>query len=72
VVVTLGKFAGQLLLDSTQGITKLRGHQYPFGRAVLIPTLHPAYALRGGAEPLAHLRADFVRAKLALADGAGA
>ncbi len=66
VVVTLGKFAGQLLLDSTVPITKLRGQQYPFGRAVLIPTLHPAYALRGGAEPLAHMRADFVRAKLAL------
>jgi DNA polymerase len=67
VVVTLGKFAGQLLLDSKVGITKLRGQQYPFGDAVLIPTLHPAYALRGGGEPLAQMRADFVRAKLALA-----
>ena len=67
VVVTLGKFAGQLLLDSKVGITKLRGHQYPFGAAVLIPTLHPAYALRGGGEPLAQMRADFVRAKRALA-----
>ena len=67
VVVTLGKFAGQLLLDSKVGITKLRGREYPFGDAVLIPTLHPAYALRGGGEPLAQMRADFVRAKLALA-----
>jgi DNA polymerase len=67
VVVTLGKFAGQLLLDSKVGITKLRGHEYPFGGAVLIPTLHPAYALRGGGEPLAQMRADFVRAKRALA-----
>jgi uracil-DNA glycosylase len=67
VVVTLGKFAGQLLLDSTVGITKLRGQQYPFGDAVLIPTLHPAYALRGGGEVLAQMRADFVRAKLVLA-----
>ena len=67
VVVTLGKFAGQLLLQSKVGITRLRGQQYPFGAAVLIPTLHPAYALRGGAEPMAHMRADFVRAKLALA-----
>jgi DNA polymerase len=70
VVVTLGKFAGQLLLDSKVGITKLRGHEYPFGDAVLIPTLHPAYALRGGGEPLAQMRADFVRAKLALAAAA--
>ncbi|HVN50364.1 MAG TPA: uracil-DNA glycosylase [Acidimicrobiales bacterium] len=67
VVVTLGKFAGQLLLNSKVGITKLRGHEYPFGSAVLIPTLHPAYALRGGGEPLAQMRADFVRAKRALA-----
>jgi DNA polymerase len=66
VIVTLGKFAGQLLLDSSVGITKLRGHEYPFGEATLIPTLHPAYALRGGGEPLAQMRADFVRAKRAL------
>ena len=67
VIVTLGKFAGQLLLDSKVGITKLRGQEYPFGDAVLIPTLHPAYALRGGGEPLAQMRADFIRAKRALA-----
>ena len=66
VVVTLGRFAAQLLLETTEGITKLRG-RYPFGDAVLVPTLHPAAALRGGAEPLAQMRADFVRAKLALA-----
>ena len=71
VVVSLGRFASQALLETTEGITKLRGHTYPFGDAVLIPTLHPAAALRGGAEPLAQMRADFVRAKLALA-GAGA
>jgi len=68
VLVTLGKFAGQLLLDSKVGITKLRGHDYPYRGAVLIPTLHPAYALRGGGEPLAQMRADFVRAKRALVD----
>lgn len=67
VIVTLGKFAGQLLLDSKVGITKLRGHEYPYGDGVLIPTVHPAYVLRGGAEPMAHMRADLVRAKQALA-----
>jgi uracil-DNA glycosylase len=67
VVVTLGRFAAQLLLETNDGITKLRGRTYPFGDAVLVPTLHPAAALRGGAEPLAQMRADFVRAKLALA-----
>jgi DNA polymerase len=70
VVVTLGKFSSQLLLESKIGITKLRGQSYPYKGGVLIPTLHPAYALRGGGEPMAQMRADFVRAKVALA-GAG-
>jgi uracil-DNA glycosylase len=72
VVVTLGRFAGQWLLQTSEGITKLRGKSYPFAHGVLIPTLHPAAALRGGAEPLAQMRADFVRAKLALAEAAPA
>jgi hypothetical protein len=67
VVVTLGRFAAQSLLNTTEGITKLRGRSYPFARGVLIPTLHPAAALRGGAAPVAQMRADFVRAKGALA-----
>jgi DNA polymerase len=68
VCVTLGRFAAQWLLGTTEGIMKLRGRPYPFAHGVLIPTLHPAAALRGGATPLAQMRADFVRAKLALAD----
>ena len=68
VCVTLGRFAAQWLLGTSEGITKLRGRAYPFAHGVLIPTLHPAAALRGGSTPLAQMRADFVRAKLALAD----
>ncbi|MGH2687147.1 MAG: uracil-DNA glycosylase [Actinomycetota bacterium] len=67
VVVTLGRFAAQVLLETTDGITKLRGRSYPFRHGVLIPTFHPAAVLRGGAEPMAQMRADLVRAKLALA-----
>lgn len=70
VIVTLGKFATQLLLDTKVGITKLRGAEYPFCRAgveaVLVPTYHPAAVLRGGGRALAEARADFVRAKRAL------
>jgi len=66
VVVTLGRFAAQVLLETTEGITKLRGKAYPFRHGVLIPTFHPAAVLRGGAEPMAQMRADLVRAKLAL------
>lgn len=71
VVLTLGNFSTKLLLDTTDGIRRLRGRAYPFGAGgvVLVPTFHPAAALRGGGEVLAQMRADFVRAKLALAAG---
>ena len=66
VIVTLGSFATQLLLETKEGITKLRGraHSHASG-AVVIPTFHPAAVLRGGGEPMAQMRADLVRAKLA-------
>ena len=63
VVVTLGNFATRLLLDTDQGITKLRGAAYPVGDVQLVPTFHPAAALRGGGVVLAQMRADLVRAK---------
>jgi DNA polymerase len=68
VIVTLGNFATKLLLGTKEGITKLRGTSYPFRNGVLIPTFHPAAVLRGGGEPLAQMRADFIRAKQALAE----
>jgi DNA polymerase len=68
VVVTLGKFAGQLLLGTDEGISKLRGRVFPVGDRVLVPTYHPAYVLRGGGEPMAQMRADLVRAKQALTE----
>jgi DNA polymerase len=66
VVVTLGNFATKLLLDTKEGITRLRGRTYPFRDGVLVPTYHPAAVLRGGGEQQAQMRADLVRAKLAL------
>ena len=71
VVVTLGNFAAKLLLDTTEGITRLRGRQYPWRGAVLVPTYHPAAVLRGGGLKLAEMRADLVRAKLAMSGGTG-
>lgn len=67
VVVTLGNFATKLLLDTKDGITKLRGREFPFGDAVLVPTLHPSAVLRSGGTSLAQSRADFVVVKRALA-----
>jgi DNA polymerase len=69
VIVTLGNFATKLLLDTKEGITKLRGRAFPArnGTALLLPTLHPAAVLRGGGPALAQARADFVAVKRALA-----
>ena len=68
VVVTLGNFATKLLLATKEGITKLRGREFPFrDGAVLIPTLHPSAVLRNGGPALAQARADFVTIKRALA-----
>ena len=66
VVVTLGNFSSKLLLQTKEGITKLRGRSYPFRNGVLIPTFHPAAVLRGGGEPMAKVRADLIRVKEAL------
>lgn len=68
VIVTLGKFASQLLLGTKEGITKIRGAAYPYGERMLVPTIHPAYVLRGGGGPMAQMRADLVRAKQLLAE----
>jgi len=72
VIVTLGNFATRLLLGTEAGIKALRGRAYPFGGAVVVPTYHPSFVLRAGSagEPMAGMRADFVRAKEHLARAA--
>src|SRR5215510_5535734 len=63
VVVTLGNFATKLLLDTKEGITKLRGREFPYRSGVIIPVFHPAAVLRNGGAALAEARADFVLVK---------
>ena len=46
VVVALGKFAAQSLLKTTDPITRIRGREYRYRDAILMPTYHPAYLLR--------------------------
>jgi DNA polymerase len=46
VIVALGKFAAQALLQSTEPITRVRGKSFTYRGATLIPTFHPAYLLR--------------------------
>jgi DNA polymerase len=59
VVVTLGNFASKLLLRTNNGITRLRGTAYPWWNRYLVPTFHPAAALRGSAQVLEQMREDF-------------
>ncbi len=68
VILTLGNFATRSLLGTPEGIRRVRGRVYPAARpgVAIVPTYHPAAALRGGGEVIAEMRADLVRAKEAL------
>ncbi len=46
VIVALGKFAAQCLLKTNDPITRIRGREYSYRDAILMPTYHPAYLLR--------------------------
>ena len=50
VIVTLGNFATRFVLNTQQGITRMRGAAYPWHGRTVIPTFHPAAILRGGGE----------------------
>ena len=62
VVVSLGNVATRVLLGTDEGITTLRGRTHAYRGGVLVPTFHPAYALRGGGGSSTQMRADLVRA----------
>ena len=60
VVMTLGNFATKLLLNTETGITRLRGQAHPWWLgAQLVPTFHPAAALRSGDRVTNQMREDF-------------
>jgi uracil-DNA glycosylase len=50
VIATLGNFATKFILETQQGITRLRGSSYRWGGRLVIPTFHPAAILHGGGE----------------------
>ncbi|MBA3349272.1 MAG: uracil-DNA glycosylase [Actinobacteria bacterium] len=74
VIVTLGNFATQFILDQRIGITRARGHRYDRRGATVIPTFHPAAALRGGrfggTNPIDAIRADLQEVSKALEEAA--
>ena len=50
IIVALGKFAVQTLLQSKVPITRIRGNWHTYHGIKLMPTLHPAYLLRNPAD----------------------
>jgi DNA polymerase len=58
VVVTLGNFSTKLLLKQQAGITRLRGQVFPWWNRYVVPTFHPAAALRGGPRVKEQMTAD--------------
>jgi len=62
VIVTLGNFATRFITGLQIGITKARGQRFEYNGAAVVPTFHPAAALRGGRfggiSPVDAIRAD--------------
>jgi len=46
LIVALGRFAAQTLLQTKAPISRLRGQWYEYEGIPLMPTFHPAYLLR--------------------------
>lgn len=74
VIVTLGNFATRFILQEPIGITRARGQRYSRRGATVVPTFHPAAALRGGRfgglSPMDALRMDFQVVKALLSEPA--
>ena len=68
VVVTLGNFSTKLLLRTQTGITRMRGTAYEWWGRYLVPTFHPAAALRGGDRVTDDIRSDLALVR-SLIDG---
>ena len=58
VVITLGNFSTKLLLKTEVGITRMRGQAYPWWGRHVVPTFHPAAALRGRSQVVEQMQAD--------------
>ncbi len=46
VLLSLGRFAGQLLLDTDESMGRMRGRPRSYGGVPVVATYHPAYLLR--------------------------
>ena len=70
VVVTLGNFATKLLVPTDVGITRMRGQRIEWWLgATLVPTYHPAAALRGRPRVREEMEEDFALVRTVLDEG---
>ena len=65
VICTLGKYSTQLILNTTEGITKLRGNIFEINGRLVLPINHPAAVLYTPSR-ISVLREDFNRIKSVL------
>jgi len=65
VICTLGKYSTQLILNTTEGITKLRGNIFKINGRLVLPINHPAAALYSPSR-ISVLKEDFKRIKTVL------
>ena len=74
VIITLGNFATRFITGLQIGITRARGQRFSYKTATVIPTFHPAAALRGGRfggmSPIDAIREDFRTVARVLAEEA--
>ncbi len=50
VIVTLGNPSTRFLLNTSEGITKLRGKWHDYNGIAVMPTYHPSFLLRNGGD----------------------
>jgi DNA polymerase len=70
LIMTLGNFATKYVLQTTQGITRMRGTVHSWHGRTVIPTFHPAAILHGGGEKspqFQDMREDFALVQRTLA-----
>ncbi|MBT8217872.1 MAG: uracil-DNA glycosylase [Acidimicrobiia bacterium] len=67
-VVTLGNFSTKLLLKTETGITRMRGRAYPWWNRHVVPTFHPAAALRNGPRVVEEMVTDLQLATRIIAE----
>jgi DNA polymerase len=70
LIMTLGNFATKYVLQTTQGITRMRGTVHSWHGRTVIPTFHPAAILHGGGEKspqFQEMRDDFALVQRTLA-----